>query len=438
MLVIMDAFVGYYSFRDGIQYREVSFVGFSALIVFFGFLLLLSRKGLFAIASYLLVFAYAASVSYAAYRWGTDLPAALLSYALIILLASILISARFGFAVFAVIATLILALWHAERHGFINPQDQIARDADGIVFAVLLAFVTVLAWLSNREIEKSLMRARKSEHALREERDSLEVKVEERTRELRETQLEKVDHLYRFAEFGELASGLFHDLLNVLHAVSLREGQTGPMEDAAHVQTQIDAFRKAISKQLNHNDVPEYFSLSDGIGHVIQLLAYQAKRNHVRIVFNPQPAGAPDYFGNPFKFHQVIMNLLSNAIESCITATTSEDPPLIAITLAFGEGLATIRVEDNGIGIPAEMQEKIFEPFFTTKGAGKGTGIGLAITKRIVENDFHGTIEVANIESGGVAFVIRIPLENRYVQHEDTGTQRNTKEERTINQKIPE
>lgn len=412
MLTIMDGFVAYYSFSDGVQYNEISFATFSALLIFFVVLMLLSRRGFFVIASYLLVLAYGISVSYAAFRWGANLPVALLSYALVILLSSILISTRFGFISFGAIATFMLILWATERAGVHHPQIQIVRDADGIVFAILLAFVTIVAWLSNREIEKSLARARRSEAELRKERDLLEVKVEERTRELHDAQLEKFADLYRFAEFGELASGLFHDTLNLLNIALLEARPGSPLiEGADNIQNQIERFRISVRKQLSKDDTQEYFSLAESVGHVIQLLSYQAKKSHIRINFDRDFGDACEYFGSPFKFHQVVMNLMSNAIQSFDSVREIHTNQTVTIRL-FRKGKSYIVcVEDNGIGISEAILDKIFEPFFTTKSHGKGTGIGLAMTKRIVEKDLQGTITVTSKQGRGSIFTVQFPKE---------------------------
>lgn len=97
MLAILDASVLFYSIRDGAAYSGIPFAVFSVLPAFFIFLYILSRRGFASVASYLLIAAYLASDSYAAYRWGVGMQMVLIAYALIIVMATILCGTKFGF-----------------------------------------------------------------------------------------------------------------------------------------------------------------------------------------------------------------------------------------------------------------------------------------------------------------------------------------------------
>ena len=421
MLAILGAVVLYdLQFSAMPSGTILSFEGFCVLPAFFIILYVLSRRGFFMAASYLLIGAYFLGNSYAAYRWGVNVPTALVGYALLIVIASILISARFAFVVSFATALVVLPLWYVQLHGATFLDAENFTVGDGVALVILYGLITLVAWLSNREIERSLTRARRSERELKEERDSLEVKVEERTRELRFAEAEKIDHLYRFAEFGQLASGLFHDLLNVLNVVSLRiEREGGAVADDARktlagawsVQGEIERFKDAFRKQLGHDDAMELFSLTASIESILQFLAYQAKSEGITLGFELAPGKAKDafeYFGSPLKFHQVVINLVSNAIEA--------GGKKVLIRMARegkidGADDIVLSVIDDGPGVPLELRQKIFDPFFTTKrGDRQGTGIGLAITKRIIENDLGGSIEVSENDAAGAIFTVRFPV----------------------------
>lgn len=409
----------------GNEYRGISFLSFSSIIMAFGVLLALSRKGLSTPASYLLVAIYYSSVSYSSYRWGIELPILLLSYSLVIVIASILISTRFGFLITSLSALAIVTLGLLEVKHITSPQLYWKASSlhlnNAIEFASILFLTMVISWLSNREIEKSLQRARASEAALRQERDLLEIKVEQRTQELKQLQVERISQLYRFAEFGRLASGLFHDLINPLTSLSLHVEKLNQVPDApvaetkhyleraVHLTKRMDNFMRGVGKQIQNQEFDILFSPSEEIEQVLQILAYKARKERLELIYNP-PAESIQTLGNPLKFHQVITNLISNAIDAyeSIDSPSLQERGITIVLINRGDEISVI-VTDHGAGIAPELLGKIFEPFFTTKRAYKGTGIGLTTTKNIIEKHFDGKIDVASEANTGTSFTVRFP-----------------------------
>jgi signal transduction histidine kinase len=380
---------------------------------------MLSRFGRFRIASYAFVIAFFLSTSYAAYRWGVDLPVTLLSYTLAILIASILIDTRFGFATAGSTALFSIPVWYFQIHGLIPTDRKAPSEVDSLVFAIFYFLIMIVAWLSNREIERSLARARRSEKELTEERNLLEIKVEERTQELREAEFEKIQQLHRFAELGRLSSGLFHDMLNVVSALSLQteaisatkeSEEENTLQNALERTRDIERFMNAIRTQLNQRDQKEIFSPSESIKEAIRLILHKALKNHVEINF-PDAQEPIKHFGDTFKFRQIVLNLILNAIDSYDSIPEGKSRRHIVDISLESNGYATIiTVRDFGCGIPASIQEKIFEPFFTTKSSNKGTGIGLASIKKTLEENFHGTIALESVEGKGSLFTVTFPI----------------------------
>jgi signal transduction histidine kinase len=110
-------------------------------------------------------------------------------------------------------------------------------------------------------------------------------------------------------------------------------------------------------------------------------------------------------YGNPLEFSQVVLNLVSNGHDAILANVKRQVPDAapqrrIAIAMkAVDAKWVDIRVRDTGCGFPEHDTERAFEPFFTTKEAGKGTGLGLALSRRIVEN-MGGTIALSNWANG--------------------------------------
>ena len=100
---------------------------------------------------------------------------------------------------------------------------------------------------------------------------------------------------------------------------------------------------------------------------------------------------------------QVLLNLLKNAAE----AMEGREGKRISITLAREAGSATLTIEDNGPGFPADKIDTLTEPYVTTRA--KGTGLGLAIVKRSIE-EHKGTLTLSNVEGGGARVVMVVPV----------------------------
>jgi len=98
------------------------------------------------------------------------------------------------------------------------------------------------------------------------------------------------------------------------------------------------------------------------------------------------------------EFKQIILNLLSNSIYAL--SKRVGDYKKIEVTIKCVEGVITLKVRDNGGGIPEEVFDKIFDPYFTTKKEGEGVGIGLHMSRTIIVNHMDGDIKVANIGKG--------------------------------------
>jgi len=110
---------------------------------------------------------------------------------------------------------------------------------------------------------------------------------------------------------------------------------------------------------------------------------------------------------NPQEIKQVVLNLLTNALDSV------DEGGLVEVRLSSGDGWAELQVADNGCGMTSEVLEYVFEPFFTRRREGQGTGLGLSISYRIVA-DHGGTIEARSAGLGqGATFHVRLPLAER-------------------------
>ncbi|HRQ83457.1 MAG TPA: ATP-binding protein, partial [Azospirillaceae bacterium] len=109
------------------------------------------------------------------------------------------------------------------------------------------------------------------------------------------------------------------------------------------------------------------------------------------------------------EINQVFLNLIANAADAVEALNRGESGRLRVSTRADGD-MMEARFEDDGPGVPQDMQDRIFDPFFTTKPVGKGTGQGLAICRNIVAVKHGGSLSLENAPHGGAAFIVRLPF----------------------------
>jgi signal transduction histidine kinase len=419
-------FIYYYLSSPGCCYPSNIFLT-SGTLLFMTLLLWLSRSGKSRISAYLFTTGIYALALYSNHQWGSYSTPPFLLYTLLIITAGIISGSKLSF-ISTILAGITLTVFsYAEIYMGFQPdtrwKDHPVFLSDTLVNIVVMAIIAMVAWLSNRENEKLLRRARISEAALQRERDSLEIKVEERTAELKQAQSRELAQWYRFAVFGKLAAGMLHDLINPLNSVFLNLEQLSresrkrinpasisdlrstikrAMQGAKNLDSCIGAARKQI---LNQN-VKEDFSITNEIKGVISLLSYKAAKNGIKI--NLHADEDVNLVGNPFRFSQMTGNLISNAVEAYegMTGVSKE----VNIDIALSGKKVTMFIQDYGVGIAEENINNIFEPFFTNKSSDKGMGIGLFICKEIAQKDFGGDIKVKSKKGQGSTFTVEIPL----------------------------
>ena len=152
------------------------------------------------------------------------------------------------------------------------------------------------------------------------------------------------------------------------------------------------------------------------VDEAVRLVHHEACEAEVTVAVQIDP-GTPKIVGVREQLHQVLLNLLLNAIQAMPdggtlrveTTTTERQRP--GLELAPSQNFVCVEVTDSGVGIPTELRDKIFEPFFTTKEGRGGTGLGLAVCSGIVK-EHDGWMEVDESPRGGTIFRVFLPAKN--------------------------
>jgi len=355
---------------EGGSYTGESPAMAAASVALFGGLLAISRSGRFRVSGYTIVALYLLMAFYTLLRWGISLAEGVLLMALVLVLAWILLGTIGG------VAATALAMGGLIMLGYLQQQHLVRFDtswmktpgnlSDAVTFSLTLWVITVVSWLSNHETERSRRRAKRSEKELMRQRDLLEEKVRERTRELEVAQHEQLLQMSKFAEFGRLTSGIVHELVSPLTAVSANLQQMSNRTASDKVRRALEGTKRmeryilAARKQLQNQAEESEFSPGFEIESVVDFLAPMAKKQQVTIEFIR--LGDPVLWGSAIKFHQIMTNLVSNALDA-YGSTETAGPKRVVVELVRADSNVMVRVQDWGTGIAAENLDKIFEPF---------------------------------------------------------------------------
>lgn len=308
--------------------------------------------------------------------------------------------------------------------------------AIGIIFlaSLVMFFVTRLAWDIRRVQDRALAiiegyRGKPLVVTRHDELGSLMEAVNKMQLELRqhEMQLELVRqqqfHKEKMAAVGSLAAVVAHEINNPLSAImgaaqSMLEQcssfGSGDRRSVHYPDMILEQARRVmnITRSISEfavpqSAVPELLDLNNLIRNTARFISFDRRFAVIDMVLDLNPA-IPAVSAVGDHLTQVIMNLLVNAADA--TESRDDPKPRIVVATSCKDEKAVITVSDNGMGMNKETLEHVFEEFFTTKPPGKGTGIGLAISKSLIESD-GGVISIESEFAVGTTVTIQLPVQ---------------------------
>lgn len=249
---------------------------------------------------------------------------------------------------------------------------------------------------------------------LSEEREALARETEEKLLLAR-----KLRHSERLAAVGRLAAGVAHEIGAPLQVIDGRAKQIMERSDSSLesrqrnltiIRSQTERLTRLVRQMLNlsrpYNLQRRPTSLRELVTEVTEAIEISAARNKINLVMNCTADHIVEIDASLIL--QALLNICQNAVQAMPNGGELRIECQPNVISKEHQPMMCIRISDTGTGIANEHLEHIFDPFYTTKGIGHGTGLGLAVSSRIVE-EHDGLIEVTNNPAGGAIFSVFLP-----------------------------
>ncbi len=311
----------------------------------------------------------------------------------------------------------------------------------------LYLLVLIHAFILSRRLTKAFKRSETLAGELSFVNINLERLVKDKTKELEVTNknlenriknaLEKqkeqqqiIVHQSSLTALGELAAGIAHEINQPMQSISFAQeniffetmepspkksfiqGKTKIIgENIGKIRRIIDHIRIFSSRQKD--EISEAFNINECIRNGLSMVKNQFKNRNILIDLDLNKE-VPMVVGNPYRFEQVVINLLTNArdaLDEMARKSEGEYVKKVLIRTLHTAEEVIIEIVDNGTGIPADRVTSIFLPFYSTKRPGAGTGLGLSISMGIIK-EMEGNIMANTQEGKGTKIIINLPIKN--------------------------
>jgi two-component system NtrC family sensor kinase len=223
----------------------------------------------------------------------------------------------------------------------------------------------------------------------------------------------------KMAALGQTISGVAHELNNPLATIlSWAERLTDKMSEQSPLREGLETIlseseraarivRNLLTFARKRQTTRRMVDINQVVRETLALRAYEQRVSNITVI-DALAAGLPQVFADGHQIQQVLLNLVINAEQAMLSAN-GRGVLVVRSWHDAGQESVILEINDDGPGIPADVQAKIFDPFFTTKEVGKGTGLGLTVAYAIVQ-EHGGRIRLESRAASGASFYVELPV----------------------------
>ncbi len=342
---------------------------------------------------------------------------------------------RVAFIGIVLVVAVIIAITFLTNKLVSRPLKQLLEHTERVAQGSLDTYLDIR---SNDELGELAQAFNRMTHNLKKAREeleewgrTLELRVEERTKEVEKMQVQLI-RAEKMASLGEMAAGIAHEINNPLTGVLsfaylVHDDPKLPEELKEDLQVIIDETQRCAKivkglLEFSRASVPQKkeVNLNELIESVTFILQQQSSFFNIELIKELDP-NIPKLYADPNQLSQVLMNIIINASH----ATPEGGRITIKTGIDQEEDSVFAEISDTGCGISEENLSRIFDPFFTTKS--QGTGLGLAVSYGIVKNH-GGSLDVWSEVGKGTTFIIHLPISEQEVDenHNDGSKKKGT------------
>lgn len=267
---------------------------------------------------------------------------------------------------------------------------------------------TISVDVTEKKRHEELLKAQ--QHQLEEINSSLESRIESAVAEIRNKDNLLIQQS-RLSAMSEMISNIAHQWRQPLNNIGLivqglrlaiksndltEQELDEDIDDTMRVLQQISETIDDFRNFFSYEEEKDFLFINELVSRALSFVESSLKCKGIKIKLDEQPDVTAE--GYPNEYVQVLLNVIMNARDVLLEHQVGN--PTVAIRIFKENGRSIVTVRDNGGGIRDDVLPKIFDPYFTTKQQGKGTGIGLYMSKMIIEKKMHGSLTACNVDNG--------------------------------------